>query len=209
MPRGSQRWPAAVLVAGPAGSGKTTLASAIADAAGHVLLDLDAVTGALTRAALELCGVGEDALDRPGPGRALRAGRYGSLVDTAVSNLGLGWGVVLAAPFTAECTDAGRYAALAARLATAATPAGAPPCGDVALVYVDTPAPLRRERLARRAAPRDAAKLAEGRLPASSPPACDHLRIDGATPISAQLDAVRLQMRQVTGGRPCPQDLPC
>lgn len=185
-----EAWPAAVLLAGAAGSGKTTLASALAAAAGYVLFDLDQVTGALSAAALALLGESADALDRSA-GSALRAGRYASLADAAAANLSLGHRVILAAPFTAECREAAALAALRTRLA-----AGSPAAADAVLVYLDTPAALRRARLAQRGAARDRAKIAKGdRLAEPERPKVSHVRVDGALETAAQLGALVAALR--------------
>ena len=91
----------AVVVAGPPASGKTTLGAALARVLHHTFIDLDIVTGAMTRAALALAGADETALDGA-LGARLRDARYGALLDTAAANLDLGLGVVLSGPFTRE-----------------------------------------------------------------------------------------------------------
>src|SRR5579875_122039 len=104
-----------VVIAGRPASGKTTLGAALARALHHAFVDLDIVTGSLTRAALALAGSDETALHGE-LGERLRAARYGALIDTAAANLGVGLGVVLSGPFTRERTDAARWEDLRARL---------------------------------------------------------------------------------------------
>jgi predicted kinase len=143
----------AVVVAGPPGSGKTTLAAALARVLHRAFIDLDTVTGAMTRAALALAGADESALDGA-LGARLREARYGALLDTAAANLGVGLGVVLSGPFTCERVDPARWEAVRERLGEA----------DAALICLELDEPARRARMQARGAPRDRAKL---RLPDS------------------------------------------
>src|SRR5579875_2320991 len=138
----------AVVIAGPPASGKTTLGAALARALHHALIDLDIVTGAMTRAALVLAGADESALDGA-PGARLRDARYGALLDTAAANLAVGLGVVLSGPFTRERADPARWEAVRGRLG----------CSDAALICLELDESTRRERMRARGAPRDRLKL--------------------------------------------------
>lgn len=173
----------AVAVAGPPGSGKSTFALAFARAGGHVLLDLDDVAGSLTAAALALVGAGEEAVDDPGIGAVLRGARYEALERTAVANLRIGRTVVLVAPFTVERRDPGAWASLASRLGT--TPL---------LCDVAAPPEVCRARIARRAAPRDAAKVAApDRFSGGESfraTLVDHVRVDGTAPVAGEVERV-------------------
>jgi predicted kinase len=174
-------------VCGPPGSGKTTLALALATALGYAIVDLDTVTGPLTTVALEL--MGEQAVDFDSPAaRRLRAARYATLLDVASANLaagaGPGAGVVLAAPFTTERHDPAAWAALAGRL----TRAGA--TGGVALLYLRVPAGVLRARLSERDATRDRAKLGrEPELLGAETLVPDAIALDGTAPTQEQLQA--------------------
>ncbi|HVC25473.1 MAG TPA: AAA family ATPase [Acidimicrobiales bacterium] len=185
----------AVVVSGPPGSGKTTFATALARAARLVLLDLDDVAGPLTAAALALCGATEAALDDGELGTALRDARYASLLATAESNLGLGLGVVTVAPFTRERSSSEAWDELARHLGH-----------DAALCYLDCPVPLLLERLERRAAPRDAAKLAStaayAAVALSVPPVAPHLRIDATAPLDIQVGRAIEALGLVTATAP-------
>ena len=141
----------AVVVAGPPASGKTTLGAALARVLHHTFIDLDIVTGAMTRAALALAGADETALDGA-LGTRLRDARYDALLDTAAANLDLGLGVVVSGPFTRERLDPARWEAIRRRLG----------CTDAALICLELDEPSRRTRMEARGAPRDRAKL---RLP--------------------------------------------
>lgn len=138
----------AVVIAGPPASGKTTLGAALARALHHAFIDLDIVTGPLTRAALALAGADETALDGE-LGEQLRDARYGALLDTAEANLRAGIGVVLTGPFTRERSDPASWEALRARLG------GAETC----LICLELDERHRRARMRARGAVRDQRKL--------------------------------------------------
>jgi predicted kinase len=185
--------PAAVIVTGPPASGKTTLATALASAVRYAIIDLDTVTGPLTRAALRAAVGDETAIDSPA-GVALRGARYESLLALAAANLAVGVGVVVAAPFTAERASPDLFSEVAVRLRS-----------DVALVYIDAPDDVVRKRLESRNAARDRAKLSGAPAGASGRselvPAA--IVIDGTLGLDEQvaevLDAlVRLGDRHVT-----------
>ncbi len=196
---GPARAPAAIIVSGPPGSGKTTLATALAAALCYAIMDLDTVTGPLTRAALGTAAADDAAIDSPA-GVALRAVRYETLLDVAAANLAAGIGVVIAAPFTVERSSPERFAELARRLQPS----------EMALLYIDAPDGVVRSRLEGRNAARDRAKLARARAPAparTSPALLvpEAIVIDGTNGISEQLaealDAIR---RQLSNRKPAP-----
>jgi predicted kinase len=179
------RVPAAIIVSGPPGSGKTTLAAALAVALHYALMDLDTVTGSLTRAALRTATTDEAAIDSPA-GLALRATRYEALLDVASANLAVGIGVVIAAPFTVERSSPERFEALTRRLGPS----------EVVLLYIDAPDAVIRSRMEGRNAQRDRAKLT--RAPARTNPAPlvpEAIVIDGThgapEQLAEALDAIR------------------
>ena len=161
----------AVVIAGPPASGKTTLGAALAHALHHAFIDLDIVTGPMTRAALALAGADETALDGE-LGARLRDARYGALLDTAAVNLALGHGVVLTGPFTRERTDPARWDALRERLS----------CPDATLICLELDEELRVRRMETRGAARDRAKVrtdaSEPRDSLATGPS-DAIRLDG------------------------------
>jgi len=168
--------PRAVVIAGTAGSGKTTCATALARHLHFALFDLDQVVGPLTTAALELVGRDEAALD--GFGRALRTGRYASLATAAAANLAVGLSTVLVAPFSEEIADASRWEALVESL---------PHASRVDLFVMITPPELVLERLVRRDAARDRDKIARRSPPEPVSPAVPHVTVPGDLPLAQQL----------------------
>ncbi len=179
------RAPAAIIVSGRPGSGKTTLGAALAAVLHYAIMDLDTVTGPLTRAALDTAMIDEAAIDSPA-GMALRATRYETLLEVATANLAVGIGVVIAAPFTVERSSPERFEALTRRLHPS----------EVTLLYVDTPDGVIRSRLEGRNAPRDRAKLARAAARTSPAPLVpEAIVIDGTHGTSEQLtealDAIR------------------
>ena len=173
----------AVVVAGPPGSGKSTLGALLAGRLGAALLDLDTATADLTAVVAHLLGV--DDLDDPALARATRAARYATITAVAEENLRLGLGVVLVAPFTSERRDPAAWAALAARLEAA----GGRPC----LVWLDLDATAVEDRIRRRGARRDGPRLARGDGVTGmdlSAPQVPHLRADAAQPPEVLVERV-------------------
>ncbi len=160
------RW--VYLVAGQAGSGKSTLGRELAAVTGAVLLDQDIATNPLMAQIAALVGAGDD-LDHPGLRGPVRQARYQCMTDLAVDNGRLGHDVVMIAPFTAECTDERAYAQLAKQLAPA----------RVQLVWVTVPPEVALARRRRRNLARDAAARDAQPVPAT-PPVVDHVAASGA-----------------------------
>lgn len=169
--------PAALVVTGAPGAGKSTLGAALAALLGAALLDQDVLTGPLVAA---VCAqLGTDDLDDPRVVAATRAPRYEALTATAEDCLRCGTPAVLVAPFTRERTDPAAWRALSARLRAAG---GAP-----RLVWATVPPAELVRRVRARGAARDAAKLAD---PAAflagldlAPPVVDHLAVDTTRPL--------------------------
>jgi predicted kinase len=152
-----------VIVAGPPGAGKSTVAPRIARALGAAWIDIDATFSPI----VPLLG--------PHPREVVRAAIYESLIAAAEAALEAGVHVVVAAPFTRERRDPDAWERLEARLSAR---------GAVAeLVWLHAPSELLLERLATRGATRDADKLAD---PASwlreaepeAPPLGPHIAVD-------------------------------
>ncbi len=163
-------------VAGPPGSGKSTLGRELARAVHGALLDQDTATNPLMARIAELVGAGED-LDHPGLGGAVRSARYRCLIDVAAENSLLGTDVVMVAPFTQEVADAAAWQTMVELLAPA----------TVVLVWVAVAPEVAAARRRTRGLPRDvAADLAAARGPAAAVPAVRHLLADGAADPSAE-----------------------
>jgi sugar-phosphatase len=159
------------VVAGPAGSGKSTLGRALARRRGAVLLDLDTVTNSL------LDALGPDQADGhwndPGRRDDVRPARYATLLAVAAEQVVDE--IVLVAPFTAELRGGQEWSALLAAVAPAVP----------RVVWLDGSPALHEERRAARGEPRD-------RFPVvpQAVPAIPHRRVDAAAPTSDQLAAV-------------------
>jgi predicted kinase len=171
----------AVLIGGPPATGKSTLAAALAPELGAALLDLDVVTGPLTRVVSGLIGVRD--LDDPVLAGLTRDARYDTLLELADANLRVGLPVVLVAPFSRERADPAAWAATARRIAA-----------DPLMVWLHLPAQELIQRLTRRALSRDEDKI---RDPASfltgldlGPPVVPHLALDAAQPAATLVRSV-------------------
>ncbi|GAA1862540.1 AAA family ATPase [Asanoa iriomotensis] len=176
--------PPALLVAGPPASGKTVLGKAIARHLGAALLDLDVLTRPLTAVVGSLLDT--DDLDSTRLADATRDARYDTLYDTAADNLAVGNAVVLVAPFTSERRSPDAWDAVASGLSDAG--------GLPMLVWLRVTPELLRSRMSGRAAERDQDKLANldaylGRVDLH-PPSVDHVAVDAASPVAAQVRAV-------------------
>jgi sugar-phosphatase len=166
----------ALLVAGAAGAGKSTLGEALARLTGAALVDLDAVTNSLLDRlfpATGLVGHWYDDLHRP----LVRPARYAALLAVAADQVRMGHDVVLTAPFTAELQGGRAWKAVTESLSPA----------DTFVVWLDAAEDLRAGRLRDRAEPRDAAQRSERPL---HPPAVPHLALPAGLATQKQLDAV-------------------
>ncbi len=161
------------VVAGPAGSGKSTLGRALAHARGAVLLDLDTATNTLLDALTRSATWGAGHWNEPQHRDVVRPARYATLRalagDQVVEEL------VLVAPFTAELGGGPEWQALV----QAVSPR------PVRVVWLDASPELLRDRLAARADPRD-----HHALPAGALPGVPHLRVDAAASTDDQVRTV-------------------
>lgn len=136
--------PLAVFVAGTAGSGKSTLGRAIAEALRAPLVDLDSVTTPLLDALPDGL-LGDHWLTSP-HAAAIRAGRYAALRATAADALATAGRVVVVAPFTAELAGGAEWQQLRDALAPV----------EPLVVHVDADPAVLASRRAIRGASRDA-----------------------------------------------------
>jgi len=178
------------VVAGPAGSGKSTLGRALAGVTGAVVLDQDIATNPLMAQLAVLVGAGDD-LDHPALRGPVRQARYQCLVDVAVDNGRLGRDVVMIAPFTAECADQQAWLQLTRQLAPA----------QVCLIWVTVPPEVALARRIRRNLARDAA-AGTAAVPAPAPdPVVEHLSASGSAEPQGEAARIARVVRERTARR--------
>lgn len=136
--------PLAVIVAGTAGSGKSTLGRAIAERLRAPLVDLDSVTTPLLDALPDET-LGGHWLTSP-QASVIRAGRYAAVRATAADALSTAGRVVVVAPFTAELAGGDEWQALRAALSPT----------EPHVVHVDGDPAVLASRRSSRGAARDA-----------------------------------------------------
>jgi sugar-phosphatase len=157
------------VVAGPAGSGKSTLGRALATQRGAVLLDLDTVTNPLLDA-LGPTLAADGHWNDPDQRRQLRPARYAALLAVAADQVVDE--MVLVAPFTAELRGGHEWSLLLSAIAPAVP----------RVVWLDGPVALYEGRRTARGELRD-------RFPVEpqDEPRVPHQRIDAAAPTEIQL----------------------
>lgn len=168
-----------IVVAGPAGAGKSTLGRALAADLGAALLDLDDLTNPLLDA-LWTERVDELHWNDQAHRSVVRPARYAVLRSAAAAQVASGVDVVLVAPFTAELTGGAEWEALTAAIAPA-TPF---------VVWIEVPEDVVAERLRERGASRDERSVAAPPVT----PAVPHFRVDGTGSTLDLVDAVRVGM---------------
>lgn len=164
-----------MVIAGGAGSGKTTLGRALCAQMGAQLVDLDAATMELVTAEIAL---------RPDAPEAdvlrdIREPRYAELIRQAREARELG-DVVVTAPFTREISDPADWAALVDGL-------GGEP---VRLVWIEVTPEERLRRMRQRGASRDAHLLQAEAAPPVPPPAVPHLLLAAPMPTTQKVARV-------------------
>ncbi|MDX6540455.1 MAG: hypothetical protein QOI71_2065 [Gaiellales bacterium] len=168
-----------VVLAGAAGSGKSTVAAVAARALPAALLDIDVVYGPI----VPLVGGHSHGV--------VREAIYEGLVETAVRAAEAGASVVIAAPFTRERRDPRAWERLSDRCADAGA--------EAVLVWLRVPEATLVERLAARGAGRDAAKMANTAdwlreaMP-EVPPGVPHIELDGTLPAHVTAHALLAEL---------------
>ncbi|WP_291053086.1 HAD-IA family hydrolase [Herbiconiux sp.] len=180
-----------IVVAGAAGSGKSTLGLELARAFDAALLDLDTLTNPL------LEGLGASLADGahwndPALRPTIRPARYAVLRAALADQVRAGADAVLVAPFTAELQGGEEW-----RLLVTAAGGDAPH-----VVWLQASADLLAERRRLRGADRDVHVVDP---PASAVPAVPHLVVDASLSTAQQVTSVR---RRLGGGRELPADSP-
>lgn len=170
--------PARVLVvAGPAGAGKSTLGRELARRTGAVLLDLDTLTNPLLDGLL----AGSPSpwtshWNDPQHRDVVRPARYGVLLAVAREQADLGHELVLVAPFTAELAGGPEWGRLRAAIAPA----------EPSVVWLQLSASALAARVRERGEPRDAGAT----FTDAAEPAVPHLSVDATLDTAAQADLV-------------------
>lgn len=168
-----------LVVAGPPGSGKSTLGSALARELRAALLDLDTLTNPLLDVLARQVapdGHWNDAAYR----NVVRPARYAALRSAASDQVATGVDVVLVAPFTAEMAGGQEWDDLVAAVA--------PSVPEV--IWLDASPRLLAARIAERGDRRDVDDNALSAHPQR--PTVPHRRIDGSAPTATQVSAVLL-----------------
>jgi predicted kinase len=182
--------PAALLIAGPPASGKSTVAAGLARTLEGTLIDQDLATGPLVSVIGSLVNV--DDIDDPRLATLTRAARYETIIRLAEDNLRLGNTVLLVAPFTEERKNFDLWEQLFHRLHRAAG-------GAVTMLWLN----LSREELLRRmrarSADRDAGKLrGEQRFIDQldlGPPVGPHIPIHAVGSVDQIVRSILMQLR--------------
>lgn len=175
------------MIAGPPGSGKTTVAGLLAARVSPpgALLDKDSVYGGFVVATLSAAG--RPAGEREGPWYDTHIKRleYEGLSATARDIRSSGCPVVLVAPYTDAIHDPSAWADLVASM-------GGEP---VNLVWIEIDETTLKARLLSRRSERDSAKLADfdafaRRMRPGRPPAVPHIAVDNRGPLVSLADQV-------------------
>jgi predicted kinase len=142
--------PAALLIAGPPGSGKSLVGTSLARTLGATLIDLDVATEPLLGVIRSLVNVND--IDDPRLATLTRTARYETITCLGEENLRVGQTVLLVAPFTKERKKLDAWEALYRRLHQAGG-------GPVTMIWLYLSREELLQRMRARGAERDEAKL--------------------------------------------------
>ena len=169
------------VIAGAAGSGKTTFGRALAKRLAIPLLDLDDVTAPL----VENFRAAHPQHDEAEALRLLRDDRYRELQQAAVTATSNRKSVIVAAPFTSEVSSPERWLGFTSPFGSLNT---------VQLIWLEVSREERLRRMKARGASRDAhmtsAGSGVGGLPPVIPPVVGHLSIDAELTNEEKIDLV-------------------
>ena len=189
MSKGDAR-PAALLVAGPPASGKSTVGASLARMLGATLIDQDVATGSLLSVIESLVNV--DDIDDPRLARLTRAERYETITCLAEDNLRAGNTVLLVAPFTEERRTLRAWEARVDRLHQAAG-------GTVIMIWLYLSREELLQRMRARGADRDAPKLSGGQgffdQLDLGPPVGPHIPIHAVGSVDQIVASIVMQLR--------------
>ena len=149
--------PRLILFAGHAGTGKSTLAKKalplIIEKTGEdfFFLDKDTAYGAFSAQVMKLTTQNPNDRDSPYYLANLRDWEYQGLIDIARENLILGVNVILVGPFSKEIQSGRMFDAVAL---------GVPPQTTIQIAWIDLDEAEAKQRMEKRADPRDEWKLA-------------------------------------------------
>jgi predicted kinase len=182
--------PAAVLIAGPPASGKSTVAASLARTLGAALIDQDVATEPLVNVIGSLVNV--DDIDDPRLATLTRAARYETITCLGEDNLRLGHGVLLVAPFTEERQDLEAWEELSHRLRQAGAV-------TVTMVWLYLSREELLHRMRARGAGRDAGKLTAAQRFIDQlhlgPPVGPHIPIHAVGSVDQLVHRIVLQLR--------------
>jgi predicted kinase len=181
---------AAVLIAGPPASGKSTVAASLARTLGAAVIDQDVATGPLVNIIGSLIDVND--IDDPRLATLTRTARYETIACLAEDNLRAGRTALLVAPFTEERKNLHAWEELSRRLRQAGAV-------TVTMVWLNLSRDELLRRMHARGAGRDAGKLtAEQRFIDQlhlGPPVGPHIPIHAVGSVDQLVHRIVLQLR--------------